>query len=60
MEISTEHWWNVSGKGRGGENEELRTNPVPAPVYPPQVPRGLAVDRTSESAEARHLSQDMA
>jgi hypothetical protein len=37
--------WNWQGK-----TEELWKKPVPVPLYPPQIPRGLTPDRTRASA----------
>jgi hypothetical protein len=37
--------WNWLGK-----TEALREKPVPVPLCPPQIPHGLALDRTRSSA----------
>jgi hypothetical protein len=42
-----EPWLNHTNKGK---TEELREKPVPAPLYPPQIPHELTRARTRASA----------
>jgi hypothetical protein len=41
---------NDGGMILTGENEELGEKPVPVPLCPPQIPHGLARERTRASA----------
>jgi hypothetical protein len=43
----TEHWWNEIDRK---ETEVCGEKPVPVSICPPQIPHGLALDRTRASA----------
>jgi hypothetical protein len=40
--MNKEQWWNDTEGG--GEIKVLGAEPVPVPLYPPQISRGLAWD----------------